>query len=69
MDWNDVLPPDLPPRIKVPELARRLNLSVEAIKTMVNAGTLSPPVKLTQRIHVFDTETVRRELRRLSDPE
>jgi predicted DNA-binding transcriptional regulator AlpA len=60
------LPPDLPDHIRTSVLARHLGVTHATIRAMVARRDLPQPVRLSARLHLFETAAVRAALDRLS---
>src|SRR5262245_54775281 len=61
------LPPDLPRRVKAGVLAECIGVSVVTIRQWSRDGVIPPPLRVTARTHLYDTEGVREALRRLAE--
>jgi predicted DNA-binding transcriptional regulator AlpA len=67
MTMTELLPVDLPPRLKSGALAKLLGISRAAINHMVADGRLPQPLRLGPTLHLHDTAKVRVALSKLQE--
>lgn len=53
------LPANLPIYLTAPQLANVLGVSTSSVRLYVKRGILPPPVRLTPRVHLYQTREVR----------